>query len=165
MRRQVQNEFSAAMQYLLMSAHFARDDISLDGVAKLFSEHADEEREHGKKLLEYLQMRGDAETSASGLSFSPMLDKRTWADAEEALRDALDMEKKVSGSIKKLVDVCENFNAPDYHAADWLAGQWLEEQLKGQRKLAGLINSLNTFRRDHEELADWMFSNQLLHEE
>jgi hypothetical protein len=38
----------------------------------------------------------------------------------------------------------------------------LEEQLSGQRKLAGMVNTLETFRAGHEELADWMFSNQIL---
>ena len=46
-------------------------------------------------------------------------------------------------------------------SADWLTGTWLEEQLDGQRMLAGMINSLNTFRRDHEDLADWMFDKEI----
>ena len=50
----------------------------------------------------------------------------------------------------------------DYHVADWLTGTWLDEQLAGQRELAGMINTINNFRRDHEDFADWMFSNSLL---
>ena len=46
-------------------------------------------------------------------------------------------------------------------SADWLTGTWLEEQLDGQRMLAGMINSLNTFRRDHEDLADGMFDKEI----
>jgi ferritin heavy chain len=88
--------------------------------------------------------------------------KTSWADGEAALRDALYMEKEVSKSIKKLIDVCDSDTSSDYHAADWLTGTWLEEQLGGQRKLAGMINNLNTFKREHEALADWMFSQQLL---
>ena len=49
----------------------------------------------------------------------------------------------------------------DYHVADWLTSNWLDEQLAGQRELAGMINTINNFRRDHEDLADWMFSNSL----
>lgn len=52
-------------------------------------------------------------------------------------------------------------NSKDYQAADWLTSTWLEEQLAGQRQLAGMINSLSSFRRDHEDLADWMFNNHL----
>ncbi len=78
------------------------------------------------------------------------------------MRDALYMEKEVSKAIKKLIDTCDSDTSDDYHAADWLTGTWLEEQLGGQRKLAGMINNLNTFKREHEALADWMFSQQLL---
>ena len=70
------------------------------------------------------------------------------------------MEKAVSKSVKDIIDVCEPKG--DLYSADWLTGNWLEEQLGGQRKLAGMINSLSSFRKTHEHLADWMFSNQLL---
>merc|ERR1712047_59346 len=49
----------------------------------------------------------------------------------------------------------------DPHAADWLTGTWLEEQLNGQRRLAGLINTSNNFKRGHDELAEWMFDQEL----
>ena len=88
--------------------------------------------------------------------------KSTWVDGEDALRDALTMEKAVSKAIKVLIDKCDSDTASDYHTADWLTGTWLEEQLGGQRKLAGMINNLNTFKREHEALADWMFSHELL---
>jgi len=38
----------------------------------------------------------------------------------------------------------------DPHAADWLTSVWLEEQLSGQRHLAGLINTLENFRWEGE---------------
>ena len=82
-----------------------------------------------------------------------------WEDGTEALRDALHMEKEVSKSIKDLITICEN--SEDYYSADWLTGQILDEQLKGQRHLAGLINTLSSFRAKNEHLADWMFDNQL----
>merc|ERR1712001_728860 len=49
----------------------------------------------------------------------------------------------------------------DYHAADWLTGTWLEEQLTGQRKLAGMINTFNNFKRGHAEMAEWMFDQEI----
>ena len=82
-----------------------------------------------------------------------------WTDGSDALVDALKMEKSVSKSIHDLIKVCEENN--DFYSADWMTGTWMEEQLRGQRHLAGLINTLNNFRVDHEHLADWMFSNQL----
>ena len=42
--------------------------------------------------------------------------------------------------------LCGQGGEDDPHAADWLTGTWLEEQLNGQRHLAGLINTLEAFR-------------------
>ena len=136
--------------------------MNLLGFSKMFFEHADEERTHGKTFIDYLRMRGDAETNIVEGPINPIFGKNSWSDGEEALRDALSMEKAVSASMKQMIDVCDGDEGHDYHAADWLTGNWLEEQLNGQRKLAGQINSLSSFRRDHESLAVWMFSNALL---
>ena len=38
----------------------------------------------------------------------PIMDKYTWGDAEEALRDALKMEKFVTKEIKSIIDVCSD---------------------------------------------------------
>merc|ERR1711973_295505 len=89
---------------------------------------------------------------------TPIKNKSSWTDAEEALRDALEMEKVVTGAMKAMIDQCSD----DDFSADWLTGDWLDEQLRGQRELSGMINTFATFRRDYESLADWMFSEQLL---
>ena len=86
----------------------------------------------------------------------------SWTDGSEALKDALEMEKEVSKAIKGLIEKCED--GGDFFSADYLTGTWLQEQLEGQRELAGLINTLTNFRKSHEDLADWMFSNSLLKE-
>jgi hypothetical protein len=54
-------------------------------------------------------MRGDESMEFLGPdeSILPMLGKSSWTDAEEALRDALGMEKIVTGSIKTLVIILE----------------------------------------------------------
>ena len=88
------------------------------------------------------------------------LSEFSWADGTEALRDALNMEKAVSKSIRDIIKICEDNN--DVYSADWMTGAIMEEQLIGQRHLAGLVNTLSGFRVSHEHLADWMFSNQLL---
>ena len=56
------------------------------------------------------------------------------------------MEKDVSARMKAMIDSCSQEGGEDYHAADWLTGTWLEEQLTGQRHLAGLINTFNNFK-------------------
>jgi len=160
-KNHIKLEFKAALQYLVMGVYFGQDTINLEGFSKMFYEHASEERTHGVKFIDYLRMRGNNDIDFFGggeSELKPVNDKYSWRDGEEALRDALDMEKSVTRSIKKLVDICEK----DFHAADWLTGTWLDEQFLGQRHLAEMINTFANFRETHEELADWMFSQHLL---
>nr|ACO11577.1 Ferritin subunit precursor [Caligus rogercresseyi] len=162
LRDQVRMEFKASLQYLAMAAYFEQDTVNLKGFAKFFWESADEERQHGLKFIEYLRHRGDDSLALFDADIKPILEKYSWSDGLEALRDSLLMEKKVSGSIKKIVDACSADGKEDYLTGDWLTGTWLEEQMDGQRKLAGLINTLSNFRMDHEALGNWMFSESLL---
>merc|ERR1712013_634596 len=141
---QIVIEFRASLQYLLMAAHFSQDTVNLPKVADLFWSHADEEREHAKAFINYLRMRGATNNDFFGTSpIEPIEKTYTWSGVGEALTMALKMEKD------------------DPHAADWLTGTWLEEQLNGQRHLAGLINTFNNFKRGHDELAEWMFDQEL----
>jgi len=156
-KNHVKLEFSAATQYLVMGAYFGQDNINLHGFSNMFFKHADEERAHGLKFIDYLRMRGNLDEDFFS-SLKPIKNKSSWADAEEALRDALEMEKVVTGAMKAMIDQCSE----DDFSADWLTGDWLDEQLRGQRELSGMINTFATFRRDYESLADWMFSEQLL---
>merc|ERR1712142_1391221 len=140
---QIVIEFRASLQYLLMAAHFSQDTVNLPKVAGLFWGHADEEREHAKQFIDYLRMRGATNNDFFGITpIEPM-------------------EKDVTGRMKDMIDICSTAGKDDPHAADWLTGTWLEEQLNGQRHLAGLINTFNNFKRGHDELAEWMFDQEL----
>jgi len=159
---QVRMEFEASLQYLLMAAQFSQDSYNLPGVAGLFWTHADEERAHAKEFIGYLRMRGYQETDFfQAQPIKPILQKNSWDSVSEALRDGLSMEKAVTGSMKNMIDLCSQGGEDDPHAADWLTGTWLEEQLTGQRHLAGLINTLESFSLDHGELGEWMFDKEL----
>lgn len=57
-RNQIQMEVGASYTYLAMGAYFSRDDVNMHGFAKMFFEHASEERSHALALVEYLLMRG-----------------------------------------------------------------------------------------------------------
>ena len=46
----------------LTGAYFGQDNVALDGFSDFFFAHADEERQHGMRFLEYLRMRGDTDT-------------------------------------------------------------------------------------------------------
>merc|ERR1711899_483220 len=145
-----------------MAAHFSQDTVNLPKVAALFWSHADEEREHATAFINYLRMRGATNNDFFGTSpIEPIEKTYTWSGVGEALTMALKMEKEVTGRMKDMIDICSTAGKDDPHAADWLTGTWLEEQLNGQRHLAGLINTFNNFKRGHDELAEWMFDQEL----
>merc|ERR1719376_453619 len=58
-RAHVKMEFDAALQYLVMGAYFGQDSVNLEGFSQMFYTHAEEERTHGLKFIEYLRMRGN----------------------------------------------------------------------------------------------------------
>jgi len=160
---QIRIEFEASLQYLLMAAHFSQDTVNLPKVAALFWEHADEERSHAILFIDYLRMRGATNNDFFGNSpIQPREAAYDWpGGVAEALTMALKMEKDVTGRMKEMIDTCSLAGQDDPHAVDWLTGTWLEEQLNGQRHLAGLINTFNNFKRGHEELAEWLFDQEL----
>lgn len=67
MRRQIQAEIDASLQYLAMAAHFAQDTVNRPGFMEFFFKAASEEREHAHKLIEYLLMRGQLTDNVSDL--------------------------------------------------------------------------------------------------
>lgn len=132
LKNQVQMEINAALVYFTMGTHFARDVVDRPGFSKFFFESASEEREHAMKIIEYLLMRGPLVTKyaqnenkiyfdiaellssqfyANQISelqeISNEIDKDT-LDGQKALKYALDLEVKVTKSIKNIIQVCED---------------------------------------------------------
>lgn len=66
-RRQIQAEVDASIQYMAMGAHFAKDTVNRIGFSEFFFKAAGEEREHAMKLIEYLLMRGQLTDDVSNL--------------------------------------------------------------------------------------------------
>ncbi|XP_072748033.1 ferritin heavy chain [Anoplolepis gracilipes] len=171
MESQVKIEIEAAMKYLAMGAHFARDTINRPGFSKFFFESASEEREHAVKIIEYLLMRGQLTNDVSKLIKFPLNSNSTnpirqeWNTGEEALTDALKLEAQVTRSIRDIIITCETpktyaFN--DYHLVDYLTTDFLEEQHKGQRDLAGKISTLGKMMQSHGYLGEFLFDKKLL---
>jgi ferritin heavy chain len=72
MRRQIQMEIKASIDYLSMAAHFSKDTVNRPGFANFFFKSASEEREHGMKLIEYLLMRGELAEDLTDLITVPV---------------------------------------------------------------------------------------------
>jgi len=162
LEKQVRIEFEASLQYILMAAHFDQDTINLPNLAAMFWAHADEERSHAIEFIKYLRMRGAENNDFfGGEPLKPREEVFDWQGVDDALQLALKMEKDVTARMQEMIDICSQDGLEDHHAGDWLAGGWMTEQLEGQRKLAGLINTFNNFKRGHEDLAEWMFDQEI----
>ncbi|XP_069678261.1 ferritin heavy chain [Periplaneta americana] len=170
MREQVQEELRAALTYMAMGAHFSRDTINRPGFAKMFFESASEEREHAIKIIGYLLMRGELTSEVSKLINNPAPLNESWETGVDALKDALKLEAHVTRKIRDIITACENptgdgngFN--DYHLVDYLSGDFLEEQYKGQRDLATKISVLGKMMDNYGALGEFLFDKKLLNGE
>jgi len=164
MREQISKELTASLQYMAMGAHFARDTINRPGFADFFFKSASEEREHAMKLISYLLMRGHFTKDINSLiDVSKYLPEKTiWDNGVAALRDALELETKVTKSIREVIRYCEDdktFN--DYHLVDYLTGEFLEEQYKGQRELAGKLSTLSKMMDKHGALGEFLYDKKM----
>ncbi|XP_077290966.1 ferritin 1 heavy chain [Arctopsyche grandis] len=163
MREQIQMEIKASMEYLSMGAYFSRDTVNRPGFAKMFFEASSEERQHGMKLIEYLLMRGELTSEISSLIRVPIPKRLEWENGVTALKAALNLEAEVTKSIRNLIKICEDseeFN--DYHLVDYLAGDFLDEQYKGQRDLAGKSSTLDKMMANNALLGEFLFDKKLL---
>ncbi|XP_028168183.1 ferritin heavy chain-like [Ostrinia nubilalis] len=163
MRQQIQMEVAASVQYLAMGAHFSQDTVNRPGFAKLFFDAGSEEREHALKLIEYMLMRGELTSDVTSLITVRHPERNHWANGVEALEHALKMEHTVTDSIRKVIHACESdseFN--DYHLVDYLTADFLEEQYKGQRDLAGKASTLKKMLERHPSLGEFIFDKKLL---
>lgn len=85
----------------------------------------------------------------------------------EALKDALALEATVTQKIRNVIKVCEdapgkNGNYNDYELVDYLTGEFLNEQYKGQRELAGKVSTLGKLMDKHGPLGEFLFDKTLL---
>jgi len=159
LRAHIKRELQASITYLAMGAWANQYNVQRPGLAKMFFESASEEREHGLKMMSYLRMRGHNDLSILPSSLEPLNGKYQWDMPVSALRQALVMEKDVTESIKKIIDYCAD--AEDHHLADYLTTDFMDEQLRGQRKLAGHINTLRGLMSKQPQLADYIFDQKL----
>lgn len=79
------------------------------------------------------------------------------------MRDALQLEASVTKKIKGVIKICEDEPGPnEWHLVDYLTGEFLEEQYKGQRDIAGRISTLDKFMDQHGGLGEFIYDKKLL---
>ena len=118
--QQIGREFSSSLQYVAIAAYFDADHLS--ELAAHFFQQADEERMHAMRFVRYvLDAGGQVE-----IPEIPAVRSR-FANAEEAVRSALDGEITVTKEINSLVDLASRQN--DHITQTFL--QWfVTEQLE-----------------------------------
>jgi len=132
LNQQINQEFTAAYNYLAMSAYF--DTQNLDGFANWMQLQHDEEQVHGMKLLRYLQDRG-GEVLLEGID-SPRLE---YGSPLEVFQISLEMECENTASINNLYELASKHN--DHATTSHL--QWfLDEQVEEEKSVEDVISLL-----------------------
>ncbi|KOC61100.1 Ferritin subunit [Habropoda laboriosa] len=168
---QVKMEMRASINYLSMGAHFARDAINRPGFSKFFFDSANEEREHAIKIIDYLLMRGQLTNNITNLKEFPVtLIHGPINSGLDALREALKLETMVTESIHSIAKECEkpsksSYSFNDYHLVDYLTGEFLDEQYKAQRDLAGKVSTLGKMVATNGRMGELLFDKKLLYGE
>ncbi len=130
MIEQVRNEFAASLQYLAIAIYFEQE--AMDNTAAFFYAQAQEENEHGMKLLHYVVETGaDAELLAIPAPVAKI------KSAEDAFQTSLKWELEVTGQINALMEMAKQ--QKDYLAENFL--QWfVNEQLEEVTTMEKYVN-------------------------
>jgi len=135
--KQINMELYASYVYQSMAYYFDRDDVALPGMHKFFTENSLEEREHAEKLMKFQVKRGGR------VMLKPIEApaKNEWGTVLDALKAALDLERKVNQS---LLDIHKNASdKTDPHLTDFLESEYLEEQVRAIKQLGDMITRVN----------------------
>lgn len=119
---QVRKEFYSSHLYLSMSAWLEANH--LPGMARWMMEQAEEERQHGLKILKFLQDRG-ARVRLQGIEAPP----DSWKSPLDVFRKARQHEQQVTESIHRLYELASRES--DYPAQvmlQWFVTEQVEEE-------------------------------------
>jgi len=135
--KQINMELYASYVYMSMAYYFDREDVALPGFYEYFKKQSDEEREHAEKFMKYQNKRG-------GRIVLQQIAKPTrdeWSGPLEAVTAALELEKTVNQTLLDLHAVGSRNGDPQL--CDFLETEFLEEQVKSIKELAGHLTNLN----------------------
>ncbi len=157
LNEQIAMEGNASNKYLAMSCWC--DGMGLEGSATFFAQHAEEERMHMLKLVNYIQ---DVDGKAIIPAFvAPQSD---YTDINEVVQTAYESEQKVTKSIYKLVDLALKENDHQTHNfLQWYVSEQLEEEVL-MRKIIDKIKLIGEGARSLYYI-DQELSNQAATEE
>jgi len=133
---QVKNEFLASNAYLTFAHRLATRGV-YHGFANFFFDSAEEEREHGKKLIDFYNLR-NRELSLYDIKIDD--DTATMNNLTEMIRTAAQLEQQVYNS---LIDVrLAANNDRDYPTVHFIETQMLEEQTIALKYMSDLVKRI-----------------------
>lgn len=126
---QIAREFAAAHQYTAIAAWYEAE--AFPQLARFFYDQAEEEREHGMKMVRYLL------DTDSRVEFGQIDAARSdFADHVEPIALALEQERQVTVHISRLFEVARETN--DFTSEQFL--HWfLEEQVEEESTMSDLL--------------------------
>ncbi|XP_069702498.1 soma ferritin [Periplaneta americana] len=152
LNKQINMELYASYVYLSMAYYFDRDDVALPGFHRYFKKASDEEREHGMKLMMYLNKRGGRIV----LTDIKAPERNEWGSAEDAMMAALNLEKDVNESLLSIHKIATSHD--DAHLCDFLESEYLQEQVDSIKEIAGHLTNI---QRVGEGLGIFVFDKEL----
>lgn len=136
---QVNWELYAAITYLNMYGYFNNPEVARYGYADFFKDQADEEFNHAKKFIEYVNKRNG---TIESLKVHNSL-KSSWNSPLEALEDAINLEKSVYARIQHIHTIAEQ-KCLDAHLTDFLEGYFFTEQVDSINELHSMRTKLQS---------------------
>nr|QVE05142.1 ferritin 1 [Dermanyssus gallinae]BDW80174.1 ferritin 2 [Dermanyssus gallinae] len=155
LRAQLNLEMHASLLYQQMAAHFDSNQVAHKGFAKFFEKSSDEEREHAKKITNYINARG----GTIGHLNVRMPSSNSWDTAKEALQAALVLEHHVNNELHLLHRTADE-DCRDPQLQDFLESNFLSEQVESIAQIERLITNLNKFGDVH--LGEYFVNKDLL---
>lgn len=129
---QVQRELQAAYFYLSLSNWY--EEEALPGFSSWMRSQAAEEYEHAMRIVDHLQER-DARVEYGALE-APTV---TFGSPRDALKAALEHERKVTGHIHDLYDLAVTEGD---HAARVMLEWFVEEQVEEEHTFTALLEKM-----------------------
>jgi ferritin heavy chain len=133
---QVKNEFLASNTYLTFAHRLATRGV-YQGFAKFFFDSAEEERDHGKKLIDFYNVR-----NRELLLYDIQIDDdiATMNDLTKMIDTAAELEQQVYESLIN-VRLMAN-NEKDYPTVHFIETQMLEEQTIALKYMSDLVERI-----------------------
>ncbi|XP_059457753.1 ferritin-4, chloroplastic-like [Corylus avellana] len=137
---QINIEFSFSYIYHAMFAYFDRDNVALEGLAKVFKDLSKTGRTNAEELMEYQNSRG-GRVKLQSIAVPPSeYDHSQKGDALYAMELALSFEKLSYEKLLNLIGVAKrNHDAP---LADFVENEFLDGQMEFIQTLSKYVAQL-----------------------